>query len=279
MKNKISIYIPVFNGAKTIKQSIESINSQTIKFDEIIVVNDCSTDKTLEILRSFKKIKIINNKKNLGLAASRNIAFKNCKNKIVANIDADIVLHKNWLKNILKNLGKKNIIMCGGYTKERYLKNIYNRWRSINYPLNWGNKNLVNPPFLYGSNSIQYRSLWKKVNGYNSQFKTAGDDVNYSKKISLLKKFNTFYSVKAICYHLQNDDLNSLSNRVWRYHSFGYKISNPCIKKFFKLIIKQLKILIIRTTRNILNLNFSYFKIYIYIFLKFVYLEFKNTLN
>ena len=79
--NKISIYIPVFNGEKTIKQSIKSIKSQTIKFDEIIVVNDCSTDKTLEILRSIKKIRIINNKKNLGLAASRNIAFKNCKNK------------------------------------------------------------------------------------------------------------------------------------------------------------------------------------------------------
>ena len=53
MFKKISIYIPAYNGERTIASALESITKQTKKFDEIIVVNDCSTDKTLKILNSF----------------------------------------------------------------------------------------------------------------------------------------------------------------------------------------------------------------------------------
>ena len=279
MKEKISIYIPVFNSEKTIKNVINSVFAQSKKFNEIIVVNDGSTDKTLKILKSYKNIKIINNFKNKGLSATRNIAIKNCKNKIVANIDSDIVLDKYWLENILKCLKQKKIVMCGGNTQEKFIKNIYNKWRSERYPLNWGNKDILNPPFIFGSNSIQYKSVWKKVSGYDEKFKTAGDDINYSKKISLIKNSSTFYSKNSVCYHLQNDNLITLSNRVWRYHSFGYKNSKPSVYRFFKLGIKQLKILLLRYIKNIINLNFKYFYIDLIVFILFIIFEFNNILK
>ena len=279
MKEKISIYIPVFNSEKTIKNVINSLFTQSKKFNEIIIVNDGSTDKTLEIIKSYKNIKIINNFKNKGLAATRNIAIKNCKNKIVANIDSDVVLSKHWLKNITKCLKKKKIIMCGGNTKEKFTKNIYNKWRSERYPLNWGDKDILNPPFIFGSNSIQYKSAWKKVGGYDEKFKTAGDDVNYSKKISSIKNSSTFYSNNSVCYHLQNDNLITLSNRVWRYHSFGYKNTTPSVFRFFKLGIKQLKILFLRYRENLINLNFKYFYIDLIVFILFIIFEFNNFLK
>ena len=43
---KVSIYIPVYNGEKTIKEVIDSVKSQSFSFDEVIVINDCSTDNT-----------------------------------------------------------------------------------------------------------------------------------------------------------------------------------------------------------------------------------------
>ena len=58
---KVSIYIPVYNGEKTIKEVIDSVKSQSFSFDEVIVINDCSTDNTKEILSAFPDIKIINN--------------------------------------------------------------------------------------------------------------------------------------------------------------------------------------------------------------------------
>ena len=278
MKKKISIYIPVFNGEKTIKKAIDSVLKQTIKFDEIIVVNDKSTDNTLKILKTIKKIKIINNKKNVGLSKSRNIAIKNCKNNIIANIDADIVLHKKWLEQLVKYLKKGKILMCSGYTKEKFLKNIYNKWRSDRYPLNWGKYDVKNPPFLFGCNSIQYKFLWKKIKGYNDYFKSAGDDVDYGKKISSYK-FQTYYSSKAICYHLQNDSLYSLTNRVWRYHSYGYKIKNISFYRFLKLIIKQFKFFSQRLIDNIYSLNFKYIYIDFIVLINFVFFEIKQVLS
>ena len=216
---KISIYIPAYNGERTIASALESITKQTKKFDEIIVVNDCSTDKTLKILNSFQNIKIINNSRNEGLPKTRNIAINSCNNEIIANIDQDIILDKFWLEKILKYLTMDNVVMCGGNTQDKILANIYNKWRSERYPLNWGLENIKNPAFLFGSNSIQYKSLWKELNGYSEEFRLAGDDVNYGRKISQKDKVS-FYVSSALCYHLQNDTLFSLADRIWRYHSF-----------------------------------------------------------
>ena len=56
MKDEISIYIPVFNGEKTIKKAcLESVFEQTLKPKQILVINDNSNDGTLEILKSFRE--------------------------------------------------------------------------------------------------------------------------------------------------------------------------------------------------------------------------------
>ena len=78
---------------------------------------------------------------------------------------------------------------------------------------------------------------------------------------------------------LQNDNLITLSNRVWRYHSFGYKNSKPSVYRFFKLGIKQLKILLLRYINNIINLNFKYFYIDLIVFILFIIFEFNNILK
>ena len=79
----VSIYIPVFNVERTIEEVLNSVFSQTIQFDEIIVINDHSNDQTLNILNKFKNIKIISNKKNMGLSYCRNLGLKSSKNKFV----------------------------------------------------------------------------------------------------------------------------------------------------------------------------------------------------
>ena len=75
-KEKVSIYIPAYNAEKTIKDCIYSVLNQSKKFDEIIVIDDNSIDNTLKILKKFKNIKIIENKKNMGLGYNRNLGIK-----------------------------------------------------------------------------------------------------------------------------------------------------------------------------------------------------------
>ena len=272
---KVSIYVPVYNGQKTIKDCINSILSQSKKFDEIIIINDCSTDMTLDILKQFTNIKIINNKKNFGLSKSRNIGIKNCIHDVVASIDADIILDSNWLLKIISHLKEDDIVLCGGNTKEKNLNNVFNKWRSEYYGLSWGKNNKINPPFIYGSNSIQFKSLWYETKGYDENLKTAGDDINYTNRVNLLNKYKTCYVSDAICHHLQEDNLNSLANRVWRYHVSGYKIQKVSYFRSCKLIIKQFKFFFIRSLKNITKLEINYILINLYILFYFIFIEIK----
>ncbi len=88
---KVSVIMSVFNGERYIKQAIKSILNQTYLDFEFIIINDGSTDNTADILKEFKdkRIKIINNKTNLGLTASLNKAISLARGEFIARMDAD----------------------------------------------------------------------------------------------------------------------------------------------------------------------------------------------
>ena len=279
MSSEVSFYIPVFNGEKTINQCIDSILHQSIKVNDILVINDFSNDHTEEILKKYSEIKIINNEINKGLGYCRNLGVKSSQNKFIASIDADVVLDKFWLEILLNEIANNNIKICGGNMTEKLIENKYNLWRSKHYSQNWGDKDVLNPPFLYGCNTLQKRELWDKIGGYDENCTTNGEDVDYSGKARLIKNTNLYYSSKAKCYHLQNDNLESLSRRVWRYHSFGYKIKKPSLLKFFKLAIKQFKFCFKRIVSSILRFELKFLVIDLMVFIYFIKFEFLNTIK
>ena len=90
---KISVFLPIYNMGKYLKRAILNIQNQTLKNIEIIAVNDCSNDNTLEILKGFaerdNRIKIINNKKNRGLLYSRAMGILHSSGQYLMNFDAD----------------------------------------------------------------------------------------------------------------------------------------------------------------------------------------------
>ena len=278
MLKEVSFYIPAYNAENTIDKAIQSILNQTIDVKEIIVIDDNSSDRTSEIVSRYSDVKLIKNETNLGLGFNRNLAIKECKNDIIASIDADVELDKNWLK-ILMNKLNQDIIMCGGKMIEKYITLPTNAWRSKYYSQNWGEKDILNPPFLFGCNTILKKKNWKIINGYDESLKTNGEDINFSDKLKELFNVNLFYSSEAKCYHLQNDTLETLSNRIWRYHSYGYKIKKPSILKLIKLTIKQFRFLIIRIFENLIHLNFNFIYISFIIFIKFVKNEILNLIT
>ena len=85
MSAEISIVLPVYNGEKLLGESIESVINQTFSNWELIVVNDCSTDGTRDIIERYvskdDRIKIVNNEANQKLPRSLNIGFKHAKGK------------------------------------------------------------------------------------------------------------------------------------------------------------------------------------------------------
>ncbi|MEC4885586.1 MAG: glycosyltransferase family 2 protein [Scytonema sp. PMC 1070.18] len=91
MKPKVSIIIPAYNSSRYIKRAIESVLCQTEKNIEVIVVDDASTDNTVEVVRQFcdHRLKLMVNECNQGPSYSRNRALKEAQGEWVALLDSD----------------------------------------------------------------------------------------------------------------------------------------------------------------------------------------------
>jgi glycosyltransferase involved in cell wall biosynthesis len=105
---RVTAYIPVYNGAEFVGPNIEGLLSQTHPFDEILVIDDGSTDATAEIASGYKGVTVIRHAKNKGVAGGRNTALAAARNELVAAFDADCVAHPAWLASLLPHLDDPN---------------------------------------------------------------------------------------------------------------------------------------------------------------------------
>ena len=100
----ISVIMPVYNGEKYISAAIQSILAQTFSDFELIILNDGSTDRTIEIVSSFhdSRVKVIDNSSNKGIIHSRNHAIHSSKGMYLANLDSDdIALPERFAKQLI----------------------------------------------------------------------------------------------------------------------------------------------------------------------------------
>lgn len=86
---RFSIIIPAHNAEKEIERALKSINNQTYKDYEIIVIDDCSSDNTYNILKRYKNITVIKNKENLKAGGSRNKGIEQATGEYIIFLDAD----------------------------------------------------------------------------------------------------------------------------------------------------------------------------------------------
>lgn len=98
----ISVIIPVYNGAEWLAEAIESVLSQTLKAAEIILINDGSTDRSLEIAKKYP-IEIIS-QVNKGLASARNTGIMNSHRGYLLFLDADDILQRNCIQKIWQKI-------------------------------------------------------------------------------------------------------------------------------------------------------------------------------
>lgn len=98
----ISIIIPNWNGKRFLKTCLDSIYNQSSNNFEIIFVDDCSTDDSIEFVKkNYPDIKIVEKKRNSGFPSSVNLGIKAAKGKFVALLNNDTELDKDWIKEII----------------------------------------------------------------------------------------------------------------------------------------------------------------------------------
>lgn len=112
MNELVSIITPSYNTASFIGQTIESVLSQTYQNWEMIIVDDCSSDDTDEIVREYlfdERIKYIKNDSNSGAAISRNRALREARGKWIAFLDSDDLWDSNKLEEQIYFMESKRI--------------------------------------------------------------------------------------------------------------------------------------------------------------------------
>ncbi len=260
MTKEISIYVPVFNGEKTIKQCLDSIFNQTLIPNKILVINDNSTDNTKKILDDYSNdIEVINNKKNEGVSSSRLLAVNYLKTKYIASIDADVVLSKDWLSRVYHSLEKNSATLVGGKLYEKYVNKPCNYWRSLRLRQNWGEKDILNPNFIFGCNNILNTTnldLSKIYKHDHEYFRLNGDDTELCKFLRK-KNFDLYYDSSAVCFHLQDDNYETLASRYWRYVFYGDGLKKRNLFKTLKNIIRQIKKTFFWILEDLIKLRFS----------------------
>lgn len=133
-KIKVSVIVPSFNRENTIERCLESVLNQTFMPFEIVVVDDCSTDRTIDIIKHLDTslIKIIKLEKNSGAQVARNVGIKAAKGDWIAFLDSD----DEWLPfklekqiDILKlHNFDKNIVIHGDCYKMDISKGLKTKW-------------------------------------------------------------------------------------------------------------------------------------------------------
>jgi glycosyltransferase involved in cell wall biosynthesis len=109
---RISVVIPVYNEAQFIAQCLSTLESQIVKPYEIIVVDNNSTDNTVEIVKKYN-VKVIHEPKQ-GITHARNAGFNAARGDIVARCDADTRVPPDWIENIAKDFADQTVNVVGG---------------------------------------------------------------------------------------------------------------------------------------------------------------------
>lgn len=217
MAPPVSIYVPSFNAERTLRDCLESILDQTVPFDQVIVIDDGSTDRTSEIATEFG-VDLVRNPVNRGLAACRNTGLLTARNPLVAAVDSDCTLAPDWLETLLPQMERADVAAAGGALYESNVNSLADRWRLEHMPQNWGSVPLMNPPFLFGCNILCKREAILETGGYNETFTTNGEDVDISRRL-MLSGWSLMYDPRARAFHLQQDTFLSVMNRWWRWYN------------------------------------------------------------
>ena len=102
MKEKVSVCLPVWNGAKTVLETIQSVLNQTFKNFELVIIDNASTDNTVDLVRSMmdKRIRLYRNKRNLGCGGNLEVCKKRAMGNILFYVSDDDILDVNALRKV-----------------------------------------------------------------------------------------------------------------------------------------------------------------------------------
>jgi cellulose synthase/poly-beta-1,6-N-acetylglucosamine synthase-like glycosyltransferase len=237
---RVSVLIPCHNEELSIKQCINSVLQQSYKPDEIVVVNDGSSDASLSILKAFKKeIKLVHVLKRTGnknfsiiniptptgnKSFAQERGLQHVTGDIVITTDGDTILHKDFIKNIVEEFKNPNVVASAGYVKS-IKQNWLTACRQIDYLLSQDiHKNaqsLINAMYVMPGCAAAYRtSELKKHISFDHDTVTEDLDFTYQYHKKNLK---LTFCKDAVAYTQDPSTLRDYIRQLRRWHAGNWQ--------------------------------------------------------
>ncbi len=241
METLVTIAMPVYNADKYLKESIDSILNQTFTDFIFLIINDCSTDNTENIILSYKdkRIKYLKNDVNIGVRDSLNRALSLTTTKYLARMDADDISLPNRLEWQIDFMEKNPLIgVCGGlyeiFGNKNHIPNIPMKDEAIKTKLIFINQ-ICHPSIMLRMDILRNNNI---LYGVPFEFNDS-----FGPKISELEDFALWHRIKSFT---RFENINKL---ILRYRMEGQNISYnkeslvlQRKKSFFKHILNELQI-------------------------------------
>ncbi len=158
---KVSIIVPVYNSDKYLKKCLDSIQNQTYKNYEAIIINDGSTDNSSKIIQEYindERFKIIN-QNNHGIGYSRNLGIKKAQGDYICFVDSDDYIELNFLETMLAKIENDNldIVVCD------YIENHSDNFQKTIKVCEFQNTTIDDSPdLLININKAPWNKIYKK---------------------------------------------------------------------------------------------------------------------
>jgi len=231
-KPQISVIMPVYNAGKYIKAAINSILNQTFTDFEFIIIDDCSEDNSVEIIKSFEDPRIkLYERPRLGISEQLNFGIKNSNAELIARMDADDISLPDRLETQFKYLkGNKDLGLVG--CNVSFIDNNDKKIIEKYYPEK-NNEIEYMMPILTSvchAASLTYKSVIIKVGEYTNSYEYAEDqDLFLRMLFSGVKMYNI---QKALyCYRIANNLINA--SKIETQKKSSYKIGKNYLTKIY----------------------------------------------
>lgn len=231
----ISIILPVHNGSKYLELSIRSCLDQSYRNIELIIVDDGSTDDSVQIAEKFmsqdKRVSIIKNKENLSLPVSLNLGHKKARGKFITWTSDDNLFQKDAISRLYGDLiSSKADIVCSDYLNidEEGVLTREARLKDIEYLLFYG---VIGACFLYKA------EVYHRNKGYREDLFLVED---YDFWLRALKH-STFYRIKNPGYYFYRYHEDSLTGRMAKDPELKQKCLNN-LKTMYRDLFKEMEL-------------------------------------
>lgn len=206
----VSIIIPNYNGEELLKGNLPKVFEAKKAYSdgkvEIIVVDDCSKDDSLSILRQFD-IKVIRNEKNLGFSTTVNRGVKEAQGEIVVLLNTDVVPEKDFLAPLLSHFEDPNVFAVGCLDKSIEKGKVVLRGRGIGkfkkgfLMHHRGEVNRNDTLWVSGGSGAFRKDLWLNLGGFDSLYNPFyWEDIDLSYR-ALKAGYKIIFEPKSIVIH------------------------------------------------------------------------------